>query len=156
MLGWIFWSKFAALWSPPVGRMVFELYDKVVPRTVMNFLELMTGIRGNSPISGHALSYRVCFIYSNSVFVIKIQLNFVSVLGLPFSSNHQRLYGPRRRLYPSEWNWRRINLWRTFQWFVVHFSCFLCCICVYNDAFSFSFRWELRSAPFRAWCAEYG
>jgi cyclophilin family peptidyl-prolyl cis-trans isomerase len=43
----------------PVGRMVFELYADVTPKTAENFRSLCTGERGMSS-SGSPLHFKVC------------------------------------------------------------------------------------------------
>ena len=42
----------------PKGRVVFKLYDDVVPKTAANFRSLCTGDKGISPKSGKPLSYK--------------------------------------------------------------------------------------------------
>ena len=44
--------------SKPKGRVVFKLYDDVVPKTAANFRSLCTGDKGISPKSGKPLSYK--------------------------------------------------------------------------------------------------
>lgn len=46
----------------PKGRVVFKLYDDIVPRTAENFRALCTGEKGISEVSGKPLSYK------NSIF----------------------------------------------------------------------------------------
>ncbi|KAI5961964.1 CPR6 [Candida theae] len=42
----------------PKGRVIFKLYDDVVPKTAKNFRELCTGEHGTSKISGKPLTYK--------------------------------------------------------------------------------------------------
>ncbi|KAI5957385.1 CPR6 [Candida jiufengensis] len=46
----------------PKGRVVFKLYDDIVPKTTKNFRSLCSGDQGNSKISGKPLTYK------NSIF----------------------------------------------------------------------------------------
>ncbi|WWC85867.1 uncharacterized protein L201_000734 [Kwoniella dendrophila CBS 6074] len=47
----------------PLGRVVFELFSDVVPKTVENFRALCTGEKGISPISNIPLHYKGCPIH---------------------------------------------------------------------------------------------
>lgn len=44
--------------SRSVGRLVFELFADVVPKTAENFRCLITGEHGSSPVSGKPLHYK--------------------------------------------------------------------------------------------------
>lgn len=44
--------------SRPVGRLVFELFADIVPKTAENFRCLVTGEHGVSPASGRLLHYK--------------------------------------------------------------------------------------------------
>jgi cyclophilin type peptidyl-prolyl cis-trans isomerase/CLD len=47
MISYAFWVQFnVAINSKPAGRIVFRLFDDVVPRTAQNFRELATGQHG--------------------------------------------------------------------------------------------------------------
>ncbi|WRT63785.1 uncharacterized protein IL334_000710 [Kwoniella shivajii] len=83
----------------PVGRVVFELFNDVVPKTAENFRVLCTGEKGVSPISHVPIHYKNCpvhrvidgFMIQGGDFTKKNGSGGESIWGKPF--NDERLEG---------------------------------------------------------------
>jgi peptidyl-prolyl isomerase D len=60
---------------PAVGRIIFELYTDVTPKTADNFRALCTGEKGISKLSGKPLHFRgSCFHRIIKGFMIQVRL----------------------------------------------------------------------------------
>jgi len=65
----------------PVGRVIFELYSDVTPKTAENFRALCTGEKGISKLSGKPLHLRgSCFHRIIKGFMIQVRLFLFSLL----------------------------------------------------------------------------
>ena len=101
-----------------VGRIIFELYNDIVPKTAENFRSLCVGDKGVGK-SGKPLHYKGCkfhrsmYCFIDFVYYLKITPKFnvrsrnevrYKELFIFFFS-HQRLYDPRRRFHQWKWYW---------------------------------------------------
>lgn len=48
----------------PSGRLVFELYNDIAPKTAENFRALCSGDSGVGKVTGKPLTYKVCHYYA--------------------------------------------------------------------------------------------